>query len=182
MSRLHKMPLGYLRPRKYRAAETSEVLVSPTDFSNAAWGKGACSVTTGQTDPFGGTRAQSLIEDNTLNNHFITQTATGRSAGKLESFQVYAKAGARTWFALGDDSGAHWLFVNLSTGAAGTSLGLTASSIVTAGNSWWLTTVKTTAFDGAVTIWMASADNTTSYAGDGVSNILIYGAAARYVP
>lgn len=156
-----------------------ETLVAPDAFDNAAWSVGGGSVTPNvTTDPFGGSGADSLIEDTSLGNHFVHQTLGNRVAGLTETWSVYAKAGTRNFVALGDDTGGHWSWFNLTTGALGTQAGLSSRSIFDAGNGWWQLTVTSTGFDGAFCVFLGSADNTASYTGNGTGNAFLFRAAA----
>jgi hypothetical protein len=155
---------------------SNPTILAANAFSSATWFKGATSVVAdATTDPFGGTLADSVVEDLSNGNHYIFQFITNRVAGLPETVSLYAKAGTRSWLALGDDTGLHWAFVDLATGALGTVTGATAT-VTDAGNGWWLIKVTSTGFDGAFTCFMATGNNGNSYVGNGVGNIYLYGA------
>ncbi len=152
-------------------------LTLSSSFDNAAWIKGATTVSANTAvGPFNATEADSLVEDGTATTHYMYRPVTGTK------YSVWAHAGtaaSRQFCALGDDTGSHWSFFNLTTGAMGTQVGLTSRQIWYYGNGWWRLAVESSGFDGNMTVFMASADNVANYAGDGVSNILLWGADAR---
>ncbi len=162
-----KFPSTALQPAAY--------VDFPFAMSNAAWSKTRCSVVGGQADPFGGTSAFSLVEDGSANTHFISETITGFSATLPARMVGYAKAGTRSWICLGDGSSTPGAYVNLATGAIGTvNNGTTKVYTTSVGNGWWKITVQGPAFaNNSWAVFMASADNTPSYAGDGASNVLL---------
>lgn len=156
----------------------AEAITNPNAFDNAAWLKGNATVSANvTTDPLGGNQADSLVEDGTLNNHFIDQAVTNKQAGLLETWSVYARASGRHFMALGDDTGAHWQWFDLTAGTMGTQAGLAGATMTNVGNGWYWLTVSSTGFDSAFTIFMGSADNTPSYQGNGTGNIFLWGAA-----
>ncbi len=149
-------------------------LTFSSQFDNAAWTKGATTVTADSTaDPFGFTTADSLVENAALGNHFVFRAVTGTR------YSVYAKASTRTWVVVGDDSGAHWTFFDLANGAFGTQTGLSSRTAAYFGNGWWRITAESASFSGNFTIWMASGNNGNSYQGDNASKIFLWGADAR---
>jgi hypothetical protein len=95
---------------------------------------------------------------------------------------IFAKAGGRSHVYIGvnDSTNTQRLtFFNLSTGAVGTAgTGITAS-IQSVSNGWYrcIATVATAlAGSNPITIGVANADNTASYAGNGFDGVFIFGA------
>lgn len=135
------------------------------------------SLVAGQTDPFGGTAAVSLVEDNTAGNtHGAVNSPPGVISGLVSTCTIYAKAGTRTWCFLGDAvAGNGGAYFNLSTGAIGTlSGGATAVSAVSAGGGWFKLSVTVALPNSSISIFLATADNGAVYAGDSVSNIFAF--------
>lgn len=158
----------------------SEASISaPNAFDNAAWTKVRSSVVANATTgPFGVADADSLVEDNTAaSNHYVTQGVTNLVLGVRTEISVYAKAGARTWILLAGDGSSANAWVNLVTGAFGTTTNLIDKSIISVGNGWYHITIifiPTGAADYYVEI--APSDGVVNYNGDGASNVFLYGA------
>lgn len=135
--------------------------------------------------PNGSTTADRIIEDGTASNtHLISQSVTVTSAVLDYAFGVALKAGTRTWVRLtiseatgGSNTSCYF---NLSTGVLGT-IGTganwadTRAFIVGMGNGWYHCCVvgrKTNAATSlSANISLATADNVSSYSGDGTSYI-----------
>ena len=148
----------------------------PQGFDNGAWARGGLrSVTAGVLDPLGGFNAQTIGEDGTNANHFVSQTMGAFATNKPTTLQVFAKSSNRL-IAFGDDTGLHSSWFNLATGTALSQVGLTARSITPAGNGYFLLSVSSAGFDGAFTCFMSSADGTFSYQGDGSSTLSLFNA------
>ena len=78
-------------------ARTNFLLQSNT-FSNASWNEIRSSVTSGATDPFGGSNARSFLTDTTADNqHYIYQLISQSGVGTLS---IYAKANGYNWLRL----------------------------------------------------------------------------------
>jgi hypothetical protein len=155
------------------------VITFPTDFTNAIWDKRRTSVVAGATlDPFGGMLGTSLIEDNTNNTHLVLQFVNNLVTAKPITYTVYAKAGARTWAIVGDAAlGNPAVWFDLANGVMGATIGtVLARSITPFGNGWYRLSVTGVMPNNAISIYMTTADGVGGYAGDGVSNIFIYGA------
>jgi hypothetical protein len=91
---------------------------------------------------------------------------------------VYAKAAERTWVAVGNTSDGQLAHFNLANGTVGTLAGGATATITNVGSGWYRCAVTFTPTAGSRTlaIWLASADNTLTYAGNGNSGVYIYGA------
>lgn len=137
------------------------------------------------TSPDGTTNAGKLVEDSTASNtHQMATSTLSGTAGTVYTLSCYAKAAERTWFILrviateflATSAAASF---NLGTGAIGTvNAGLTAG-IEDAGSGWYrcwvtFTSANTTAIGGCG-LHAATADNTFTYTGDGVSGLYLWG-------
>jgi len=160
------------------------------------WGRtninafGSGSTLNATTSPDGGATADYIQESSASGEHRMRQTIGSITAGSIVSMSVFAKAGERSWFeirlldsAATTDGG--YAFFNLSTGAVGTTGGLGNYSGLNATikeykNGWYRCnlTVKPngTMTSAIVDLFIASADNSSNYAGDNASGIYLWGA------
>jgi hypothetical protein len=133
-------------------------------------------------DPLGGTLADKLVENTATSTHrLVTASTITVSSGATVTNSVFVKAAERTWAVLSDggSSGVSTIYFNLANGTFGTvGVGVTQYSATNLGSGWYRIQY-TCVLAGAVSqpfIGVASADNTNSYTGDGVSGIYVYGA------
>lgn len=153
--------------------------------------------------PDGTQTAFGLVEDGTTNQRYLLHYTSGsyRSAslaGKVWTYSVYAKAGARNFIRLLDNSyqGTSILVVNLATGATTGSSFTTnyqAHSVTNADNGWWRISLSTgaTTSTGFITPYFnpQTTTSTSTYAGDGNVGIYLWGGQmeegsvlSRYIP
>lgn len=167
----------------------TNLILRSEEQDSASWSKQQASVSANAiASPNGTTTADSIIEDSSSATHGANQSYSGNSA-TVYTMTLYAKAGTRSWLRLtlndtGGNSCQAWF--NLGSGAvgtvsnSGTGSGATAS-IESLINGWYrcrLTGTPSSASSGTVRYEyrMTTADNTTTYLGDGASNIYIWGA------
>lgn len=123
--------------------------------------QGAATLTTGQSDPWGGTRATQITAGD---GSFEGAAFGGITPSGDAVFRIWAKAGTASWVAIRPFSKltAH-VYFNLSTGVKGTQQADAASaSITAAGNGYYLLEVTLTKANvSAATsyIYVANADN-----------------------
>jgi hypothetical protein len=145
-------------------------------FNDAAWSAIRLSVTPNTTiGPDGNTTADSLIENTATATRVIRQFVI--TTASSYTFSVYAKANTRSWIYLSNPITGSTYF-DLSNGTiGGTPVGVTAS-ITSIGDGWYrcatvfTATIASNAFDVGIT----TGNNVSSYTGDGVSGLYIYGA------
>lgn len=160
------------------------ILLRSDELDNASWTKTQTTVTANATTaPDGASTADSIIEDSGDGSHFVGQTVTTASDVGDFAFSCALKAGARSWARLHVDDTTHavYAYFNLATGAIGATGSQGANfinqrSYITAlGDGWYHCTIvgrKTSASTSVrARVYITSANNTPTHAGDGTSNI-----------
>jgi hypothetical protein len=127
--------------------------------------------------PDGTLTADKLVTNSTVGGHFVTQDVTTTVAA--HTYSVYLKASGYNWAVVYISGANAGIFFNLSTGVTGSNFvgAPTSSSITSVGNGWYRCSITATATTtSAIRVYAASADATTSFAGDGFSGTLMWGA------
>ena len=166
------------------------------EFENIAWTPTASTVSANvAVAPDGTTTADKLIPTVTSSQHYASSTIT--SAASTYTVTVYAKADGYNWLwfnAAGSGSPATDLcWFDVLNGVTGTAQVNATTSIQSMGNGWFRCVCSWAAFTvGTPAIWIAisTANNqSTAFAGDGTSGIIIWGAqieagpsASSYIP
>jgi hypothetical protein len=172
----------------------TNLLLRSEEFDNASWGDDTTTTQTANatTAPDGNTTADKLVETADVESHYLYQSITV-STTTAYTWSIYAKAGERNWLDLiANDGTDHSTWFNLSTGSIGTNSSGNTSTITAVGDGWYRCTVSRTTgagTSGGMTLLMATADNETTYDGDGTSGLYIWGAqielgtvATSYIP
>ena len=132
-------------------------------INSTNWGTFNCTLTAGQTDPFGGTAA-TLINDGVAATTIHCPYQGGFILSGNVTFSVYAKAGTLGYLALYTQCGTGLAFFNLTNG---TYLGGNAptTSITSAGNGWYRCSMTFTGngSSGGMYIMTANGTSTTNY-------------------
>ena len=132
-------------------------------INSTNWGTFNCTLTAGQTDPFGGTAA-TLINDGVAATTLHCPYQGGFILSGNVTFSVYAKAGTLGYLALYTQCGTGLAFFNLTNG---TYLGGNAptTSITSAGNGWYRCSMTFTGngSSGGMYIMTANGTSTTNY-------------------
>ena len=167
-------------------SQRTNLLTYSEDFSDSDWTvKANVSISANATtSPDGTTNADKLVEDSSNNQHRVYRASSG--AGKVFSF--FAKAGERSWVSVLSDAD-KFTFFNLSNGTIGTIASSSTAKITDYENGWYRCEVYNTHPVNGSLIQLATANNITSYQGDGTSGVYIYGAqleegsyATSYIP
>ena len=146
-------------------------------FDNAAWSKNNASIVTGaQANPVNGLfNGQKFMEDTVNAQHILSLASAALPANTPVTMSVYAKAAGRQWLRLQPASGSQAWF-DIQNGVLGTVQAGVTASITSVGNGWYRCSATTAYVNQTNYIFLANANNATSYTGDGNSGIYIYGA------
>jgi hypothetical protein len=130
------------------------------------------------TAPNGTLTADKLIENTSFSSHFITQTLGITVVGLDYNFSVYLKAGERTKTDI-QAGGVGQARINLLTGAIETSTFPISPIVTDVGNGWWRISVtfvaSSTVINPLYRIFTVNNLNQSSYVGDGVSGVYVWG-------
>ena len=162
----------------YNPTTVKNLLGFSEAFDNAAWTKSNASIVTGaQANPVNGLFTAQKLMENTANS--VHRFIVGATLTAIPyTLSIYAKAAERNWIAVGNTSDGQLAHFNLTNGTVGTILGGATAAITNIGSGWYRCSVTFTPTAGSRTlaVWLASADNTLTYTGDGNSGVYIYGA------
>lgn len=167
-------------PGTYNSTTPKNLLGYTQEFDNAAWTKSNATVTANATTaPDGSLTADKLVEDTAAAAHGLTSTSVAIVANTPMAWSIYAKAGERSWMWVNAYDGANrrcWF--DLANGVVGTTAAGCTASITAIGNGWYRCSVLRAAGVSPITLsaYATTADNTTTYTGDGTSGIYIWGA------
>jgi hypothetical protein len=154
------------------------LLTFTQEFDNAGWTKLDATVTANTAiAPDGTSTADKLVEGTGASQHALLRTETVSSTPV--TYSVYAKAAERSWVSLYIGAANTSAFFNLAAGTVGTVQASVTASITSVGDGWYRCSITAVSVgSGALTrgIYVANADNSTSYTGNGTSGVLIWGA------
>ena len=150
----------------------TNLLLQSNTFSTTWAFSGTGTVTTGVTDPFGGTTAWTLAK--TTANTFRYQSTAGITGST--TFSIYAKAGTIDQLWLNHDQGGSFSsYFDLTLGTAISATGCVAT-IVSVGGGWYRCSIAgTSVTPNNIRIYPASGGSISGTTG----NILIYAAQAE---
>lgn len=162
-------------------------------FDSGTWGKAFSSTSANAaTAPDGNVTADKLIEDGTAaSTHYIQQGIAEATFTDNVSiaFTTYVKQGERTWVHLRARTKANTYggcYFDLANGVVGTATGGATGTIVSASNGFYRCRISFNISTGATLplffIFIAEADSTITYDGDGSSGIYLWGAQIEEFP
>lgn len=157
------------------------------EFDNASWTKVRASVTADSiAAPDGASTADTLVEDGSAaNSHLLRQDYASATSGTTYTISVFAKAKERSQILIlfGADtaafSGEGVLYTLSGTGTSATSTGSpVAHGIQALSNGWYRCWVAATCASttNAVLRIQLCASSSSTYSGDGVSGLYLWGA------
>jgi len=137
--------------------------------------------------PDGTLTADLLREDSSSGNSHGVYFEYASGGTTAQTISVYAKAAGRNHLSFRFDTtngvfGSDFVYFNLSTGAVGTTDSDITASIVSCSNGWYRCIATRTALasaNGRIVLYLADADNSTSYDGDSYSGVLLWGIQAE---
>lgn len=158
----------------------------------SGWTVSDVTLTTGITDPFGGSNAANVIPDAVNTFHLITQTPSTAAAFSTVTYSVYAKANGYNFLELqmtdNPGTGGVLAWFNLSTGVISTAAAFIAGNttyggtpqagISAAGGGWYRCWISgTQGGDPPVkcSILPCQVNGANTFAGDTTSNVTVYG-------
>lgn len=153
------------------------------NYADAAWTKNATTISANvATAPDGVLlSADKLVETATTANHNVGRGIVGATDNTRTSVWWLVKAAERTWCSISTLDKANvtrQTWFNLTTGVLGTKAAAHDAWIRPLGNSWYFVAVSFDAGTGATSpnahLWLATADNVGSYAGDGASGLYVW--------
>ena len=155
------------------------LLTFTEQFDNAAWVKTRSSVTANAgVAPDGTTTADKMVESTDVGDHFIQRAAVTVSTATTYTLSYYAKAAERTVLAIyvAGVTATGVTSFNLSNGTIIATSNNTVSNIASVGSGWYRCSVTVTTNSTSFSPYIYPNTGGTSYAGDGTSGILIWGA------
>ena len=176
--------------------ETRENLLPYSQaFNDAWWLRNQLSGVTADAavSPDGTSNADKMVENTgTTSRTLQASVAVTVGIGATFTTSVFAKADGRRFLYINQyDSTSRNVYFDLQTGTVGTIAAGSTATITDFGNGWYRCTATRASGTATVTNFygMCAANNTPSYAGDGASGVLLYGAqcevgafATSYIP
>jgi hypothetical protein len=166
------------------------------DLSNAIWNKSSSTISANATTaPDGTVTADKIVEVAASAQHYVVNGSFTGVAASVYSWTCYIKAAERTfcWLEFYGGFSAGTAYVDLATGAIGTTSGIGSGVTATeVGNGWYrlqLPNATATAASMNVAIYTSTGDGVNSFLGDITKGIYIWGTqlelgdvASSYIP
>ena len=140
--------------------------LDPTNLTTANWTAGGVTVTSGATDPLGGTTAFALTETTANSAHQIYQLITIPASPTSQS--IYVKPfGGRTGFRIASNSSADYASFDFTAvpGFVTNLWGTGTGEIEYVGGGWWRITLQMDASTALISLAIGSTSSTFIYAG-----------------
>jgi len=173
--------------------QSTNLITYSEDFSQSYWTKTGVGVTSGFTSPSGDLSAYEVTENASGGAHTFYSNTLPSTNGETYTYSLFVKYNGRQWFRLWGQYGSSNFstYFDIQNGLLGSKdIGVT-SKIEDYGNGWYRVSATATS-DGTANRfrgYLADADNSPAYDGDGVSGAYIYGAqlealsyATSYIP
>tara|TARA_B110000285_G_C15120889_1_gene617076 strand:- start:748 stop:2517 length:1770 start_codon:yes stop_codon:yes gene_type:complete len=179
-------PKLLLEPQRTNLALYSE------QFDNAAWAKTRATITANNTtSPDGYVNADKLVEDTNTGTHQLNASAVSVSDATPNTISIFAKKGGANWLRIEEGYQGVGCYFDLENGVVGTkTVNATSATITEMSDGWYRCIVTGSSYTLArLDIYLADADSSSSYTGDGTSGVYIFGAslekgsyATSYIP
>ena len=156
------------------------LLTKTEALDSAPWSAANAAVSgTKQLAPDGTLTAQLLVESSSNSAHSISQASISTPSLGAQAHVIYVKSSGRRWLAVQLSGGTPtaYAYFDLQSGVVGTTSGTPNASIVASTNGFWKITIAPSATaltTNTLAYYMASADNTASYQGDGTSGVIFW--------
>lgn len=172
----HHPVTGVARGMRFRGSKTNRCTNSG-DLGNSSWATGSSGVTRTSNAAIGldGTlSATTVIEDSSTGSHAAVSAGITFTNAVAYTWWAKVKAAGRTWVRMSDGN-AHGCYFDLQNVKTGQVVAGSTAFIRKLSNGFFLVGFfRTTNFtSGSISVGPASADNTSSYAGDGASGIIV---------
>lgn len=184
--KLVTVPAGAARARGARMVRN--LISKSEDFSDSSWTKsnvlafGSGSVANAAMAPDGTMTADLIVEDTTTSvSHYVQHPAVTISTAGECTFSVYAKRAGCDFVVISIQGFFTWF--DLLNGVVGTNSGGTTAHITSVGNGWYRCSISrpiTTGNNFGV-IRLSHADAVSTFTGDGVSGLYLWGAQLENV-
>lgn len=168
---------------------STNLLLQSSDFTQSVWTKtnASSSAVNSVTGPTNTLSAQKITASSTLGQHSVSQQIIAAAEiGQVYTFSIFAKASGYSWIRLqlSGATGTAWVFINLVTGAIGTTQNVTVTPRVEKlPNGWVRASVSKVAGVASSiigTCFIQTEDNQTlDWIADGTSGVELYGAQAE---
>ena len=168
-------------------ASTNLALYS-SDYTNAVWGKTACTITaTADISPDGTQNASLMVLSSGTNGKSLNQNITFTAGTSTLSFYLkyYGFRYVQIWTA---NNGNFYCNFDLISGQAGTPTGTGAiANIIAAGNGWYRCSITFTSIAATSGVQVVGSNSLTANAsvtvtGDGFDGYLVWGAQVELAP
>jgi len=142
----------------------NNLFVRSSDLTNASWAATNVTLTSGQSDPFGGTTAFLMNTGTGTGNHEISQIL---STPNIFTYSIYAKAGTANYFGIYASAAAQGVFFNLTTGAFSANIisSPTSYSSTNVGSGWWRLSITASVSTAGVQLLISEDGTNYSFTG-----------------
>jgi hypothetical protein len=170
------------------------LLTYSEQFDIASWTKNNASITANTiVAPNGTLTGDKLVEDATNNQHDLFQVVSGLSTGATYTYSFYAKAAERSrvqiYFSQGGNNAGAIADLSAETIGSVTIIGGNwtggSATIINVGNGWYRLSLTVTIVGSSALscrIVLVNSSNNTTYTGNGVDGIYIWGAQFNATP
>ena len=153
------------------------LLTYSEDFSNAAWGKTEVTATVNASTAPNGTNTANALTPSTNNSGHFFGRSVAIGAGVSYTCVFNFKANGYRWLRVAAD--VFEISFDCQTGTIGGTTGTSTRQISNLGNGWYQLVVTATSASASQSVYIsinnANSTNTLSFAGDGTSNVLMWG-------